>query len=73
MYLYIIDTVPRTWTNLSSHSIRHIFDNHTKAVRSRTPVFIGRGMIACNTPALQPWCDGVRNATASQVNDEVLG
>jgi hypothetical protein len=24
----------------------------------RAPVIVGRGMIACNTPALQQWWDG---------------
>ena len=31
----------------------------------KAPVIVGRGMIACNTPALQDWWDGKRHHKAS--------
>jgi hypothetical protein len=31
---------------------------------SKAPVIVGRGMIACNTPALQKWWDGKNHHSA---------
>jgi hypothetical protein len=39
---------------------------------SKAPVIVGRGMIACNTPALQEWWDGKNHHRGLQVNEQNL-
>ena len=45
--------------------------NYSVSNDPSAPVRMGRGMIACNTPALQQ-CGMLRTTTASQINDESL-
>ena len=37
------------------------FLNHSIRTDSSAPVIVGRGLLACNTPALQSWWDGKRH------------